>query len=364
MIKFNERMILGFDWLWFFAMLALSGAGVIAIWSTTGGTGMSSYFGKQIIYLCCGLLVFLIVLSFDYHFFSDFISFIYIAGMIVLGLVLVIGSTIHANKSWINVGLFSFQPSELMKIIVIIALAKYYSEIDRDFLNLRELIIGGMIVLVPIVMVILQGDLGTAMTFFPIFGVLSCLAGIKRKHIIVLVVIIIVAAPVSWFYLKGYRQNRITSVLNPESDPLHIGYQVNQSKIAIGSGRFLGKGFKQGSQGNLGFLPARFTDFIFAVISEEKGFIGSITILGLFLFLSSRLFKTAREAKDKIGSMIVVGVLTLLLFHFMFNVGMVMGLMPIAGIPLPFISAGGSSLISFYAAMSLCMGIRMRRYVN
>jgi rod shape determining protein RodA len=143
-----------------------------------------------------------------------------------------------------------------------------------------------------------------------------------------------------------------------------LGYQVIQSEIAIGSGKFLGKGFKQGSQGHLGFLPARHTDFVFAVLAEEKGFVGGITILGLFLFLAYRLFRAAREAKDKVGSMIIVGVLTLLLFHVVINVGMVVGLLPIAGIPLPFVSAGGSALISYYAAMSLCMGIRMRRYVN
>jgi rod shape determining protein RodA len=213
-------------------------------------------------------------------------------------------------------------------------------------------------------MVVLQNDLGTAVTFFPPYAVLSCLAGIRRKHLIILLVMIAVAAPVGWFFMRGYRQGRIETVFNPSSDPHRLGYQTIQSEIAIGSGKFLGKGFKQGSQGHLGFLPARHTDFVFAVLSEEKGFIGSIAILGLFLFLTNRLFRTAREAKDKVGSMIVVGILTLLLFHVLYNVGMVEGLLPIVGIPLPFVSAGGSSLISFFIAMSLCMGIRMRRYVN
>jgi len=364
MIKIDERLVLSFDWLWFLALLALSGAGVAAIWSTTDGTSLNSYFGRQILYVCCGLLVFLVVLYFDYHIFCDFITFIYIAGMAVLGLVLIIGSSIHSNKSWINIGLFSFQPSELMKVLVIIALAKYYSELDREYLGLRELAIGGLIVFLPAFMVVLQNDLGTAVTFFPAYAVLSCLAGIKRKHLIVLLLMVVVAAPIGWMLMRGYRQGRIETVFNPASDPHRLGYQTIQSEIAIGSGRFLGKGFKQGSQGHLGFLPARHTDFVFAVLSEEKGFVGSITILGLFLFLAFRLFRTAREAKDKVGSMIVVGVLALLLFHVLYNVGMVEGLLPIVGIPLPFVSAGGSSLISFFIAMSLCMGIRMRRYVN
>jgi rod shape determining protein RodA len=364
MIKPDQRLLLSFDWLWFLAILALSGAGVVAIWSTTDGTSLNSYFGKQVIYLCCSLTVFLALLYFDYHWFSDFITFIYLAGLAILGLVLIIGFSIHGNKSWIDTGLFRFQPSEFMKIPVIIALAKYYSELDQEYLGFRELMIGGLIVFVPAGMVVLQGDLGTAVTFFPIYAVLSFLAGVKRKHVIVLMIILAAASPVAWFYLRGYQKGRIETVFNPSSDPHGLGYQTRQSEIAIGSGKFLGKGFKQGSQGNLGFLPARHTDFVFAVLAEEKGFAGSIVILSLFLYVASRLFRTAREAKDKIGAMIVVGVLGILLFHVVINIGMVVGLLPIAGIPLPFISAGGSSLISFFAAMSLCMGIRMRRYVN
>jgi cell division protein FtsW (lipid II flippase) len=146
MIKTDRRLLLSFDWLLFLALLLLSGAGVVAIWSTTDGTSLNSYFGRQLVYLCCGLLVFLVLLLFDYHFFSDFIAIIYLAGLAVLGLVLIIGQSIHSNKSWIDVGVFSFQPSELMKILVIIALAKYYSELDRDYLGFRELLLGGLIV--------------------------------------------------------------------------------------------------------------------------------------------------------------------------------------------------------------------------
>jgi rod shape determining protein RodA len=364
MIKINQRFLLGFDWILFLAVLVLSCAGVAAIWSTTEGTSLNSYFGKQVIYLCCALVAFAALLYVDYHFFSDFITFIYLTGLVVLGLVLIIGQSIHSNKSWINIGIFSFQPSELMKIVVVIALAKYYSELDQEYLGFREYLTGGLIVFVPMFLVILQGDLGTAVTFLPIYGVLTCLAGIRRKHFVIMLIIVAVALPPAWFLLRGYQQGRIENVLNPASDPHRMGYQIIQSKIAIGSGKFLGKGFKQGSQGHLGFIPARHTDFVFSVLSEEKGFVGSITILGLFLLVSARLFRTAREAKDKVGALIVIGVVAVMLFHVLYNVGMVEGLLPIAGFPLPFVSAGGSSLISFYMAMSLCMNIRMRRYVN
>ena len=201
-----------------------------------------------------------------------------------------------------------------MKILVIIALAKYYSELDQEYLGLREYVTGGLIVLVPVFLVIFQGDLGTAVTFFPIYAVLTCLAGIRRKHFVIMLIVVAVALPLAWFLLRGYQQGRIENVFNPASDPRRMGYQTIQSEIAIGSGKFLGKGFKQGSQGHLGFLPARHTDFVFAVLSEEKGFVGSITILGLFFLISARLFRTAREAKDKIGSLIVVGVLALIAF--------------------------------------------------
>jgi rod shape determining protein RodA len=364
MINLDRRLLLGFDWLWLLALLALSAAGAAEIWSTTNGTSLNSYFGRQLIYLCCGLAAFFVLLYFDYHIFSDFINFIYVAGIAVLLLVLLVGRSIHNNKSWIYLGTFSFQPSELVKLLVIVALAKYYSEFDQEYLGLRELFYGGAIVFVPTIMVMLQGDLGTAVTFFPIYAALSLLAGVKRKHIIVLLVCMAVAAPAGWFLLHGYQKGRIENIFNPASDPQRLGYQIRQSEIAIGSGKLIGKGFKQGSQGILGFLPTPRTDFVFAVLAEEKGFVGSIALLGLFLFLFFRLFRTAREAKDKIGTMIVGGVLALLLFHVFYNIGMVVGLLPIMGIPLPFVSAGGSSLISYYAAMSLCMSVRMRRYVN
>jgi rod shape determining protein RodA len=355
---------MSFDWLWFLALLALSGAGLLVIWSTTDGSSLGSYFGKQAIYLCCALFVFPVLLYFDYHVLSDYISFIYAGGMAILGLVLVMGQTIHNNKSWLDLGPFSFQPSELIKILVIIALAKYYSDSERDYLELNELCIGALIVFAPMLLVVLQGDLGTAMTFVPVYLALSFMGGLKRRHILVLLAAAIIAAPVGWFMLKGYQKGRIETVLKPSNDPHRLGYQTIQSEIAIGSGRFLGKGLKQGSQGQLGFLPARHTDFVFAVFCEEEGFVGGLSILGLLMFICFRMVRAAREAKDKIGSMIVFGVLALFLFHITINIGMVVGLLPIAGIPLPFVSAGGSSLISFFMAMGLCMNVKTRRYVN
>lgn len=363
-MKFNRRLLLSFDWLWFLALLGLASAGLLAIWSTTEGTSLNSYLGRQVLYLSAALLAFLILLYFDYHLYSDYITLIYVVAMVVLCAVLIMGKTVHNNKSWIAVGPVQVQPSELVKVVVILALAKYYSESDREYLDLNELFVGGLIVAVPMVLVVLEGDLGTAVTFAPIYLALSFLAGLKKKHLIVMVLALAVAAPAGWFLLKDYQKGRIETVFNPATDPHRRGYQTIQSEIAIGSGRFMGKGFKQGTQGQLGFLPARHTDFIFAVLAEERGFVGSIVLLSLFLFVTMRMLRAAREAKDKVGAMIIVGVLGLFLFHIFINVGMVLGLLPIAGIPLPLVSAGGSSLIASFAAMSLCMNIKMRRYVN
>lgn len=363
-MKVNRRFLLSFDWFWFLALLGLAGTGLLAIWSTTVGTSLESYLGRQLAYLCIALVAFLILLYFDYHLYSDYVILAYISGVAILTLVLVIGRTVHNNKSWINLGGMAFQPSELVKIVVIVALAKYFSESDREDLDLRELITGGLIVLVPMVLVILQGDLGTAVTFVPIYAALSLMAGLRRKHILVFLLAGALVIPAGWMMLKDYQKNRIQTVFDPSNDPRHVGYQTIQSKIAVGSGRFLGKGFRQGSQGQLGFLPARHTDFVFASWAEERGFAGSVAVLGLFILVALRLLRAAREAKDKVGTMICAGVLSLYGFHVTINVGMALGLLPIAGIPLPFVSAGGSSLISSFAGMGICMNIRMRRYIN
>lgn len=363
-MKLNRRLLVSFDWIWFTGLLLLALAGLTAIWSTTQGTNLSYYLARQFVYLCLSLVVFLIVLYFDYHIYTDYISAAYLSGLAVLGLVLVIGRTVHANKSWLNLGIFTFQPSELVKVIVIIALAKYYADAERDYLEASELLTGALIVFGPMLLVMLQGDLGTAIAYVPIYAGLSFMGGLKRKHIVTILIAAALILPAGWMLLKDYQKGRIQTVLNPESDPHGLGYQPQQSKIAIGSGGFLGKGFKQGTQGQLGFLPARHTDFVFAVLSEERGFVGSLSILGLFLLVSHRLMRAAREAKDKIGAMVIMGVFSLFLFHVLVNIGMNVGLLPIAGIPLPLISAGGSSLMSYFAAMGLCMNINMRRFVN
>ncbi|MBM3790443.1 MAG: rod shape-determining protein RodA [Acidobacteria bacterium] len=363
-MNIEQRVVQHFDWVWFFALILLSGTGLIAAWSMTNTGGWDSFLGRHFIFLGLGIIVFLSLLYFDYHLYADFIAVGYLLCLAVLVAVLVAGRAVHNNKSWLYFGSLGFQPSEFAKVLVIVALAKYYSGVDGDRLGLRELLVGGLIVFVPTMLVVLQGDLGTAMTFVPIYAALTLMAGLRRGHLLIFALAGVLAAPLGWMMLHDYQRSRIQTVFNPSIDPLHRGYQTIQSKIAVGSGKFLGRGFKQGSQGQLGFLPARRTDFVFAVISEERGFLGSMIVLGLILLIAVKLLRAAKEAKDRLGTMVIIGVLALFLFHAFINIGMVVGLLPIAGIPLPFVSAGGSAMVSFFAAMSLCVNVKLRRFVN
>jgi len=363
-IRLDRRLLHSFDWFWFLSILALSGAGALTIWSTTYDSDMQSYFGRQMIYLCFSIIVFFVLLCFDYRLFSDYIVMIYISLMAVMTVVLFIGRAVNGKRRWLDLGMFSVQPSELTKIVVIIALAKYYADLDSDYLKFKDLAIGAAIVFVPAMLVLYQGDLGTAITFVPVYAALSLLAGVRRKHIVLFLLAAVVSAPVAWSMMHGYQKERIETIFNLSSDPHNVGYQTIQSMIAIGSGQFWGKGLKQGSQGYLGFLPARHTDFVFATLAEEIGFIGSIAILALYLFVLSRFFRTVCEARDKIGAMIVSGIAALIFCHIAINIGMVFGVFPVVGIPLPFISAGGSSLVTCFMAMGISMSVRMRRYVN
>ncbi len=215
-MSLSRRSLNSFDWLWFLALLALAGAGLVTIWSSTEGTGLNSYFGRQAIYLAFALALYLGLLYLDYHFFADHITFLYLAGLVLLAAVLFIGRTVHNTKGWIALGMLSFQPSELVKLLVILALAKYYSEIEREHLTLSELLKGGLIVLVPMLLVVLQGDLGTAVTFVPIFFGLSFIAGVRRKHVLVVLAVALACSPLGWMKLKDYQRGPHPDGIQPE----------------------------------------------------------------------------------------------------------------------------------------------------
>ncbi len=357
-------MISNFDWGLLGAVVGLSLTSIIFIHSAMYATRSVNYWHKQMFWVLIGIAVLLIVLCLDYHSYIDYSKILYALAIGSLIYVLIFGKTIHNTKGWVGFGAFNIQPAEFVKVVVIIALAKYFSNSENDSLTLTELFIGGLIVFLPITLVLLQKDVGTALSFVPILVAMGYCGGIKKKVVIATLLLGVVLTPVVWFSLKGYHRERIKSVLDPSHDVQGIGYQAAQAKIAIGSGKLLGKGIKQGSQSRLGFLPGRHTDFIFAVLTEETGFLGGGLVLLLYYFVVLRLVRIAKEAKDRLGTMIIAGLLSILLFHVMINIGMVLGLVPIIGIPLPFLSYGGSSLISNFWAIGFALNIGMRKYVN
>jgi rod shape determining protein RodA len=259
------------------------------------------------------------------------------------------------------------QVSELMKLIIIIVLARYFSEVRTDRLTLRDLVKVALLTAVPVALILKQPDLGTAMVLVPVAVVGAILAGIEWKHLAVGVILLGALIPVAWHmrtHLKPYQQQRIETFLHPEEDQRGAGYQILQSEIAVGSGGFWGKGFGKGSQNQLGFVPVRYSDFILAALAEEQGFIGVCIVLLLYLGLILRLVDNAQKAKDRAGMYVVMGVTSILGFHVLVNASMVIGYMPVTGIPLPLMSYGGSSTAFVFLALGLVMNVRMRRFVN
>ena len=254
--------------------------------------------------------------------------------------------------------------SELVKLIIIVVLARFFAEVRTDYLSLTDLLKAGVVVGVPLGLILLQPDMGTALVLMPMLVVGAFLAGMQWKHAAAVALIALLMLPIGWRVLKPYQKERITSFLHPEEDAKGSGYQLLQSKIAVGSGGFWGKGFGNGTQNQLGFVPVRYSDFILAAWAEEQGFKGVLLALGLYMALLLRLIQNAQRAKDRAGMFLVMGVAAALGFHVLVNVAMVIGYMPVTGIPLPLMSYGGSATLFVFLAIGLVMNVRLRRFVN
>lgn len=320
---------------------------------------------KQFFWFLVAFVTLFVFLSINYRVLVDYSLYFYSVAVTILAGVLLFGRLTAGTKSWIVLPFFQIQPSEITKIMVILVLAHLFSTYRRDSLSFGHGILSILIVGIPVLLVGMQPDLGTALTYIPILLAVFVLVGLRKKTVIMLIILSLLLGIVGWnILLKDYQKERITTLLSPGKDPLGAGYQTIQSKIAIGSGGFLGKGYKKGTQSQLRFLPARHTDFIFSVIGEEFGFIGVvITFLLYFLFLF-RLFQSTAKSRDRAGVFIIYMVASMIAFQFFVNVLMTIGLFPIAGVPLPLISYGGSSLITNFVAVSLVINVRMRRFVN
>jgi len=388
---------------------------------------------KQILWLVIGIILFILISMINYQFLGDYALHVYIALLVILILTTFLGKPIRNTRAWIDFGAFSIQPSEFMKLSVVIVLAKLLELRERDIKNFRELLIPAVIVFVPVLIILKQPDFGTASIFIPILFALLFVGGADISHLVSIIsiaiisviipiiltyqfrdmknppelemvlgiiliaaiVLVIVAAAAyglhlvsvrkifrrlyipsavvslslfaSYFIqnnLKTYQKERILVFLNPERDALGFGYNVIQSKIAVGSGGFFGKGFLKGTQTQLGFLPEKTSDFIFAVMAEEWGFIGAIFLLFLLGFIIFRGLQIAIESKDRFGSLLASGITAMFFSHILVNIGMVMGIIPVTGLPLTFISYGGSNLLMAFLCIGILNNISMNKFVN
>jgi rod shape determining protein RodA len=357
-----------FDWVLLAIVFAICLMGMLEIYSSTHNSAMAGMHWRQAIWIGLGIIGMLAISRLDYHTLLDQAPILYLIGIAALLAVLAIGHSRFGARRWVSLGGgVNLQVSEIMKLVIIVVLARFFSEVRTDRLTLADLVKVAGITGLPVLLVLVQPDLGTAMVLIPAAVIGAFLAGIEWKHAAVVAAFMALMVPIGWHmrhHLKPYQQQRIETFLHPEDSPRGAGYQILQSEIAVGSGGFWGKGFGKGSQNQLGFVPVRYSDFILAALAEELGFVGVLVALLLYLGLLLRLIDNAQKAKDRAGMFLVMGVAAILGFHVLVNAAMVIGYMPVTGIPLPFMSYGGSSTVFLFLALGLVMNVRMRRFVN
>lgn len=359
------RSVRDLDWSLVAISLAICALGILQIYSATLGTYSQSAWWKQVVWVGVGLVVMWFSARIDYHNLLGQLPLLYGLSIFLLILTPLVGRMVWGSKRWIPLfGGFRFQPSEFVKLVIVLLVARYLAELKSDRLELRDLLRLSALVLVPCGLVFLQPDLGTALTYFAILGAGLFIGGLQWKHAVALLLLGALAVPVGWTLLKDYQKARLQTFVDPAKDPRGSGYQVIQSKIAVGAGGTWGKGVTRGSQTQLRFLPITHTDFIVSAFAEEHGFVGIVVLLGLYFLLLMQIVQNAQTAPDRAGMYICMGVCSLLLFHVLVNAGMAVGRMPVTGIPLPLMSYGGSSMISVFMLLGLVNNVRLRRFVS
>lgn len=356
-----------FDWTLLGLVLLLCTISVLEIYSATLHTKYAGFHTKQTYYIAVGLLAMFVFAKIDYHKLIDYVPWAYGACLVSLVAVRIFGHKVLGAKRWISVGHMQFQPSEWVKLVLILAVARYFANLGGRSLTWKDIFKAFALVGLPMVLVLIQPDMGTALTYTPILVAGLFLGGINVRQALILMTCgtaLIACVWTSGKILKPYQKARLTSFINPDSDPKGTGYQLLQSKIAVGSGGVWGKGAAKGTQTQGDFLPIPHADFIFAALSEEHGFVGALFVLLLYFFVLMRLIQNAQTAADLSGSLIIMGVVAVLTFQIAVNVGMVIGFMPVTGIPLPLMSYGGSSVLFTFLALGAVMNVRMRRFVN
>jgi len=353
-----------FDWLLFLYVIALAVIGVMQVYSSTAGTKYDAFHVKQMYWILVGVGLMFILSMVNYVAILENVHWFWVGGVVTLMAVLVVGQRYLGAKRWIRLpGGFHMQPAEWVKLVVILAVAKFFADLRRE-LTWSDIVKVGLIGGVPALLVLVEPDMGTALTYVPAVLMGLLLGGIRFKQAAVLMLAFFLMAPLAWHHMKPYQKARLTSFMHPEDDPQGSGYQVEQSKIAVGSGGIWGKGFRKGSQTQGAFLPFAYTDFAFSAVSEEHGFVGALIILLLYFSVLMRLIHNAQTAPDRAGAFVIMGVVAVLSFHILVNIGMVVGFMPVTGIPLPLLSYGGSSVLFTFLSLGIVQNIRMRRFVN
>jgi rod shape determining protein RodA len=355
------------DWLLFAAMAALAVGSVFFIYSASyrgPGQPMPMFYRQQMVWFAVGLSVALTVMLVDYRVICQWAAVWYVGAILMLLLVLVIGVKVYGARRWLGVGGMGVQPAELAKLAVILGLAYYLFHRTPDQRRRWKTVLTGLALMgVAFVLILVEPDLGSAMTLVPVaFGMLF-VAGVRKKHLALVVLAGLCLTPLAWMHMKKYQRQRLTVFLNPDRDPLGAGWNLNQSLIAVGSGGVTGKGYLQGTQNSLGYLPRTVSpnDFLFSVIGEEKGFVGSACVVGLYAVLLGRGLRIAAGARDRLGMLLATGIVVLLFFHVFVNIGMTIGLMPVTGVPLPLLSYGGSFVLVSMTALGLLQNIWIHR---
>ena len=363
---FERRLYHHVDWALLIAIGALCALGVAMIYSASSGPsgGASRLYVTQLYAIGLGLVGMVCTLTIDYRTFTDKSHLIYIGLLAILLYVLFLGTVQMGARRWIPIGGLNLQPSEFAKVGVALVLAKYFGE-NRGTPTWTDLAVAGGLTCLPLALIAREPDLGTAVTLVPVFLAVAYLAGMQMRILAYMALSLVLIAPLAWkFALKDYQKSRISTFIDPTQDARGAGYQQIQARITVGSGGLTGKGYMQGTQGQLRFLPVAHNDFIFSVLAEEQGFAGVLVALGLYLFVILRTIEAARLAKDRLGSYLVLGVLASFTFQVIYNITMSAGLAPVKGLTLPLMSYGGSSMIATLAAFGLVLNVRMRRFTN
>lgn len=361
-----DRLTENLDFTLLFAVVFLCFYGLLVLYSstrleTTGESDPYFFVKRQSLWTLIGFLFLIIIIFIDYHNLERYSKVIYFGAIVLLILVIISGRSTYGATRWLVIGPFDFQPSEFAKIALIIFLADFLAKnkpkLDNFFYYLLPFAYTGLLIL----LVFMQPDLGTSLVYLAVLIIMLFVVGVKIKYLVFTFLAALSSVPVLWTFLKDYQKNRLILFLNPNLDPLGGGYNVIQSRIAIGSGGFLGNGIFSGIQSQLNFLPAQHTDFIFSVIGEELGFVGTILLLGLYAIILWRGIKIALEARDLLGTLLATGTVSFLFFHIVVNIGMAMGMLPATGLPLPFLSYGGSFMISNLMVIGILLNVELHK---